>query len=81
MRGRRGVGGTYEGKERGGRDMRGRRGVGGTYEGRSPTFHHTLHCAPPATATSSNQEPSGKLVTVHSLLPHLVQHGIAYQQD
>ena len=30
----------------------------------------------PATATSSNQEPSGELMTVHSLSPHLV-HGIA----
>jgi len=46
----------------------------------SPTFRHTLHCAPPATATSSNQELSGELVTVHSLSPHLV-HGIAYRQN
>ena len=46
----------------------------------SPTFHHALHCAPAATATSSNQEPSGELVTVHSLSPHLV-HGIAYRQN
>ena len=46
----------------------------------SPTFHHTLQCMPPATATSSNQEPSGELVTVHSLSPHLL-HGIAYRQN
>ena len=43
---------------------------------RSPTFHRTLYCAPLATATSSNQEPSGELYT---LLAHLV-HGIAYRQ-
>jgi len=47
---------------------------------RSPTFHHALHCGPPATATSSNQERSGELVTVHSLSPHLV-HGITYRQN
>jgi len=31
-------------------------------------------------ATSSNQEPSGELVTMHSLSPHLV-HGITYRQN
>ena len=46
----------------------------------SPTFHHALHCVLPATSTSSNQELSGELVTVHSLSPHLV-HGIAYRQN
>ena len=35
---------------------------------------------PPATATSSNQEPNGELVTVHSLSPHLLR-GIAYRQN
>jgi len=46
----------------------------------SPTFYHALNCAPAATATSSNQEPSGELVTVHSLSPYLV-HGIADRQN
>ena len=46
----------------------------------TPTFHHALHCAPTTTAKSSNQEPNGELVTVHSLSPHLV-YGIAYRQN
>jgi len=46
----------------------------------APTFHHALHWAPPATTTSSNQEPSGELVTVHSLSPHLVR-GLACRQN
>ena len=46
----------------------------------SPTLHHALHCVPPAMATSSNQEPSGKLVSMQSLSLHLV-HGITYRQN
>jgi len=44
------------------------------------TLVTNIHCAPPATATSFNQEPSGELVTVHSLSPHL-EHGITYRQN
>jgi len=45
-----------------------------------PINSRPVHCVPPAMATSSNQEPSGELETMHSLSPHLVC-GITYQQN
>jgi len=44
------------------------------------TATNRLYNKPRATATSSNQEPSGELVTLGSLSLHLV-HGIADQQN
>ena len=44
------------------------------------TAANRLYNKPRATATSSNQEPSGELVTLGSLSLHLV-HGIADQQN